>query len=269
MTVLDHNSVRTWGNPPYKVAVVHGGPGAAGAAAPIARELSRHMGLLEPWQTRATLDGQIQELAEVLQEYTESPAVLLGHSWGAWLVFLTAATYPSLVKKLILVGCGPFLEKDALNIFTERVKRLTDEERIELFKLIGIINGVEQGDKDKAMGRYGELSAKADTYESFAEDEEPLAVKTSEEINRRVWDEAHALRINGELVAAAEKIRCPVTAIHGDYDPHPAAGVREPLSRTLKNFRFILLEKCGHEPWIERYARDDFFRILREEISST
>ena len=27
------------------------------------------------------------------------------------------------------------------------------------------------------------------------------------------------------------KIKCPVVAIHGDYDPHLAEGVREPLSR--------------------------------------
>ena len=63
-----------------------------------------------------------------------------------------------------------------------------------------------------------------------------------------------------------KKIKCPVTAIHGDYDPHLADGVRIPLSRVLKDFKFILLEKCGHEPWIEKYAKDKFFNVLREEI---
>jgi pimeloyl-ACP methyl ester carboxylesterase len=57
-----------------------------------------------------------------------------------------------------------------------------------------------------------------------------------------------------------------VLAIHGDSDPHPAAGVREPLSRTLPDFRFILLEKCGHMPWLERQARDTFYALLREEL---
>jgi len=57
-----------------------------------------------------------------------------------------------------------------------------------------------------------------------------------------------------------------VVAIHGDYDPRPAAGVSKPLSRVLKEFKFILLEKCGHEPWRERYARDTFFRILKKEV---
>ena len=69
-----------------------------------------------------------------------------------------------------------------------------------------------------------------------------------------------------ELLALGKEITCPVVAIHGDYDPHPVAGVREPLSRVLRDFTFIILEKCGHEPWIEKYARDEFYEILRREI---
>lgn len=55
-------------------------------------------------------------------------------------------------------------------------------------------------------------------------------------------------------------------AIHGDYDPHPAEGVRRPLSRVLDDFEFVLLESCGHRPWIERAARDWFYDILRQEL---
>ncbi|MFH1652023.1 MAG: alpha/beta hydrolase, partial [Chloroflexota bacterium] len=55
--------------------------------------------------------------------------------------------------------------------------------------------------------------------------------------------------------------------IHGDADPHSAEGVKVPLSRVLPDFRFILLERCGHEPWIERAARDTFYKILRSEVA--
>jgi pimeloyl-ACP methyl ester carboxylesterase len=58
-----------------------------------------------------------------------------------------------------------------------------------------------------------------------------------------------------------------VVAIHGDYDPHPAEGVREPLSRVLSDFRFVTLEKCGHLPWIERHAKEPFYDLLRREIA--
>jgi pimeloyl-ACP methyl ester carboxylesterase len=257
---------RLWGEPPYKVVVVHGGPGAPGSAAPVARELSATLGVLEPLQTKATVEGEIEELVETLRQQAELPVVLIGHSWGAWLAYMTAARYPALVRKLIMVGSGPFEEKYTENITSERLRRLSEEDRIEVFRLIEIINGNEAGDKDKAMGRYGELCASADTYEALPPEREPEPLEASEEINREVWAEASQLRASGKLLEIGRQIECPVVAIHGDYDPHVAEGVREPLSRVLKNFRFILLEKCGHEPWTEKYARDEFFRVLSSEV---
>lgn len=67
-------------------------------------------------------------------------------------------------------------------------------------------------------------------------------------------------------MALAKQIKCPVVAIHGDYDPHPAEGVQDPLSAALERFRFVLLNNCGHRPWMERQAGDEIYRILREEL---
>jgi len=60
---------------------------------------------------------------------------------------------------------------------------------------------------------------------------------------------------------------CPVVAIHGDFDPHPAEGVKIPLGVSLKDFKFVLLPKCGHHPWLEKYAKDRFYSVLNEEIA--
>jgi pimeloyl-ACP methyl ester carboxylesterase len=57
-----------------------------------------------------------------------------------------------------------------------------------------------------------------------------------------------------------------VVAIHGDSDPRPAEAAGEPLAGVLKKFKFILLGKCGHYPWIERYAKDKFYEILKNEL---
>ena len=70
------------------------------------------------------------------------------------------------------------------------------------------------------------------------------------------------MRKTGELLALGENTSCPVVAIHGDHDPHPAEGVEKPLSSVLADFGFILLSRCGHSPWQERYARDAFYRAL-------
>ena len=58
-------NLRKYGHSPYTVAVVHGGPGAPGEMAPVARELSSITGVLEPLQTKYSLEGQVQELREV------------------------------------------------------------------------------------------------------------------------------------------------------------------------------------------------------------
>lgn len=51
------------GSPPYRIAVVHGGPGACGSLARMAEELSQRMdqGVLEPIQAAGTLEGLTDE----------------------------------------------------------------------------------------------------------------------------------------------------------------------------------------------------------------
>lgn len=66
---------------------------------------------------------------------------------------------------------------------------------------------------------------------------------TSVTSTQKSGDEALAIRKSGTLIAHGKNIRCPVIAIHGDYDPHPADGVKIPLTRVVKNFRFILFKK--------------------------
>src|SRR5512137_2939999 len=103
-------TVRKWGHGPYSLAVIHGGPGAPGEMAPVARELSAFRGILEPFQTATTIDQQVLELRSVLEEEAQVPVTLVGFSWGAFLSWMTAARYPSLVSKLILVSAPPFEE---------------------------------------------------------------------------------------------------------------------------------------------------------------
>jgi len=76
------------------------------------------------------------------------------------------------------------------------------------------------------------------------------------------------MRKSGYLLEQALNISCPVVVIHGDYDPHPAEGVRLPLTERLTDFSFYLLEKCGHSPWKEKYAAERFYEILSAEITS-
>ena len=50
---------------------------------------------------------------------------------------------------------------------------------------------------------------------------------------------------------------------------HPAAGVQEPLTKFIDDFAFVLLDRCGHDRWRERFVREEFFTILRNAIPWT
>ena len=260
---------RTWGEPPYRIAVIHGGPGAVGEMAEMADELSKNnISILEPQQTALSVDGQVEELCENLKSHAIPPVTLIGHSWGAMLIFIVASRYSELVNKLILVCSGVFEAKYAVGIDAVREERLSDAEKKEINKLWGIIRNSTEQNNDKLLARIGELAAKADTYSALPEKhyEMPKGLKVNADMFKKIMPEVTDLRKSGRLLSMGENINCPVIAIHGNYDSHLVEGIKEPLSRTLTKFKLIELEKCGHEPWRERYAREKFFQILKDEI---
>ena len=257
-------NIRKYGIAPFNVVVIHGGPGAWGEMAPVARELASGWGVLEPLQTATSIKGQIEELKTVLEKNGEHPVTLIGFSWGAWLSFLFAAMYPVFTKKLIPIGSGPFEEKYAATLQKTRLNRLSEKKKTEVESLLNIINSPEAEDKNKALARLGALYSKVDAYDPITDESDTIDCQT--DIFQSVWKEAAELRKSGQLLKLGKHIECPVVAIHGDYDPHPHEGVRKPLSAILDSFRFILLRNCGHKPWIEREVREELFRILNEEL---
>lgn len=264
------NNYRCYGKEPYKIAVVHGGPGAPGSVAAIARELSREWGVLEPIQTKTSLDGQVLELYETLCEQGDLPFILIGHSWGAWLSFILAARYPSLVRKLVLVSSGPFEAMYVRLLKENRYSRMSCEEKSEFESIIEYLCSEATDKKDEKLARLGELVEKVDNLALVPViSEEKDKIQVQGDTFQQVWNEAEELRRSGLLLEYSSRIQCPVIAIHGDYDPHPAEGVRMPLSKIIKDFKFYLLEKCGHSPWKEHYAKEEFYRILRGEIETT
>ena len=257
-------SHRTYSQPPYRVTLLHGGPGAPGHMAPVARELAHDCGVLEPLQTAASLEGQVSELRDVLAEHAATPVILIGSSWGAMLGFILTARHPDLVRKLVLVGSGVFEQNYAPLIEQTRASRLSDDDKRAIERAQSILQDPDATNKNEAMAEVGKIFTRIDACDPITLDTETIEVQY--ETFRSVWSDAVAMRSSGELLRLGEGIKCPVAAIHGVYDPHPADGVREPLSRVLKDFRFLLLGRCGHLPWIERHAMTEFYRILRRQI---
>jgi pimeloyl-ACP methyl ester carboxylesterase len=237
--------------------------------APVAHRLASGRGVLEPLQSATSVDGMVEELRVTLKEHGSPPMILIGSSWGAMLAFLVAGRHPKIVQRLILVGSGSFDASYGPLTLETRLSRLSPADRAEVQELIGTID--DQSADPASFARFGELLGSVDTYdalnagETTEGDAEPIDEQP--EIYRRVWPEVEEIRTDGVFLDLAASIECPVLAIHGDYDSHPAEGVRAPLARLVKDFRFVLLEQCGHTPWIERHAREKFFEILEDELN--
>lgn len=257
-------NLRMYGTAPFNVAVIHGGPGASGEMAPVAKSLSQLCGVLEPLQTKSSIDEQIEELKDVLEQHGNLPTVLIGHSWGAWLSFIFAAKYPALIGKLILVGSGPYEAGYLAEITKTRMSRFTEEEKQQVETLIKSLNDPVIKDQRGIFQEFGKLMSKVDSFHPISLKSEVIEYRP--DIYHKVMDEVITLRKSGELLELGKKIECSVIAIHGEYDPHPYRGVKDPLSKVLKHFQFKLLKDCGHSPWNEYYAKERFYEILKDLV---
>jgi pimeloyl-ACP methyl ester carboxylesterase len=256
-------NLRKHGRPPYRTAILHGGPGVRKEVGAVARHLSASRGILEPLETKTTIDGQVEEFRKLFDENASCPLTLVGYSWGAWLALVIASRYPEKIAKVILVASGGFRKIDGKITKENRLNRLSADKRKEAGLLEEILAGKGAGNPDEALSRLGALYSSVDNFNPLEDKDE---VEVVNEIHEGLWGEGKVLRENGKLMEIISGVKCPVVAIQGDHDPHPVEGVRGPLEEVLKDFRFILLEKCGHKPWIEKEARERFYAVLDSEL---
>ena len=263
--IQDEKNIRFYGTSPYKIAVLHGGPGAPGYMAPVARELSKKRGILEPLQTRDSLEGQVAELQDQLAGNAYFPVTLIGSSWGAVLALFAASRAEIKIEKLILIGSAVFDAGSSAKIEEIRLSRLDYETSQRLQTIKSAMDDPNVDDKATSAKEWGEIFFHTDVFDPITDDLEVIEVQY--ELNTKVWSEYTALRDRRDFLKNEfSRIEIPTVVVHGDYDPHPIEGIRPFLESCIKDIRFYILPKCGHYPWIERRARDRFYEILEAEL---
>ena len=258
---------RKYGDGSISVVLLHGGPGGIGEMRPVAKRLSTVQGILEPFQTKFSLQEELLTLKDLLEKETKIPVVLVGYSFGAWVSLLFAFQFPSLVRKVILIGCPPFEEQYVPSIMETRSSRMSPKEIQELEVLRKKLSDPNIPDKDSLFALLGRLFRKCDSFD-LIEGDKVEETRGNYEVFKNIWPEGKALRSSGALLETLQKMTCPITAIHGECDPHPVHGAFDSLSRFIPHFKGIVLKECGHTPWIERKARDRFFDLLQAEIQA-
>jgi len=226
------------------------------------------MGALEPLQSAMTVGAQVEELAQQIEADASAPVYVFGHSWGAWLVYLLAHRYPRLVEKAFLIGSGAFDASYLPELKRRRRSRLTETEKQEYDELPGLIETALGPEKDAFLSRLGTLAGKADTYcvEEAPENKEEMSALNAAQY-QSVWTEASRMREEGYFRKIAHEIRVPIRVIHGDSDPTPIGGVVDPVRDELTDLKWYEISRCGHDPWKEKYARSEFWRIVSAELA--
>lgn len=249
--------IRLHGRPPYKTILIHGGPGAVGSLEICADRLSRlsGKGVAEALQSKYSIAELKKELYEQIWENCAKKVTLIGHSWGAWLAALFAAEYPLLCENVVLVGCPPLQDQYVEDIHSRRMQNLSQAER-EIFRRLA-----ENRASDEDMGKIPQILERSDNY-CLEYSEIPENLMADSRMHNCIWSEAAALRTAGDLLAAFQRIRSKLYLIQGAVDPHPAEGVIRPLEEKEISCETYILERCGHSPFQERYAKEEFYRIL-------
>src|SRR5215831_7024022 len=253
--------IRTYGSTGPPVIVLHGGPGAAGHMAPVARGLADLYRVVEPYQRASgseplTVARHVADLHDVITSHAEDcrPA-LLGASWGAMLALAYAAAHPDSTGPLVLVGCGTFEPVARATMESTIAERMNDEIRARLKQ-------AEQLDPHARLKASAEATAPIYSYDpmSFPHADDEVDARAHEE----TWDDMLRLQAEGTYPAAFVAIKVPVLMVHGTFDPHPGSFTAQTLRPYLPQLEYRELERCGHYPWLERAATDAFFFLVRE-----
>lgn len=256
---------RRYGERGPLVVLLHGGPGGPGYMAGLARELADRFRVVEPLQRFSgdiplTVATHVADLRDVLESLGE-PANLVGSSWGAMLALSYAARHAEGLRQLVLIGSATF-DRESRRVYQERMLERTsaaDMRRIERFSSL-LAAETDQSRRDLLFAKKCNIAIQIQSHDLISSDFE--IVRFDERGNHET--SADARRLQDERIQPAEfrSIAAPVLMLHGDQDPHPGRMIYESLTPYIQNLRYREFAHCGHIPWLERQAREEFLEAL-------
>ncbi len=236
--------------------LVHGGPGAQGSLAGLARELAESHRVIEHLQRRSggeplTVERHVEDLRASLA--LEESLTIVGHSWGAMLALAYAARYPDALGALVLVGCGTFDEASRTRMKATQAERMDDALRTRLSEL-------DRGMDDEQLRELGNLFFRLDSHSPIVSEVEGEAFDARG--NRESWADMLRQQENHVYPESFAAIEVPVLMLHGDYDSHPGALIASHLRNHIPHLEYAELSRCGHYPWLEEHGRAPFLERL-------
>ncbi len=254
--------LREYGSGGPLVIVLHGGPGAAGEAAGLAKGLAGSFHVVEPWQRGSgdeplTVATHVADLHRLVQSSTQARPALVGESWGAMLALAYAAEHPDSAGPIVLVGSGTF-DKASRTRMEATLEERTDEETRRGIECLAD----RYPDPGERFVKMHEMMEPLYGFDPIPSRDQPpfFDFRAYEE----TWSDMLRLQDEGVCPAAFSAITSPVLMLHGTYDPHPGRMIRDSLLSYLPQLQYREFERCGHQPWMERAVREEFFAALKD-----
>lgn len=256
---------RNYSSGAARVIVLHGGPGAPGSAGPIAERLAETFAVAEPWQ-RSSGGAEPLSVARHIADLHEfvgaccggAPPTLVGESWGAMLALAYAAAHPEAAGPLVLIGCGTFDREARQRLQQTMAERMDPELRGRMREIADRV-----ADAGERLRLTYELTQRLYDFDPLPEESHVSIASLDLAGHTETWEDMLRLQEERVYPAAFASIQSRAIMLHGAYDPHPGTLIYASLKPYLPQLEYREWERCGHSPWRERHAREEFFAFLR------
>lgn len=250
----------------YPIIVVHGGPGLdQGYLQPKLLELAADYRLIfyDQRGSGKSLESNLDEEHINVRQFVEDlealrkalcldKCILMGHSWGGFLVLNYAIDYPEHVSGMILLNTTPadYKGKKAfLDEFAARTKNLQNE-----LKPFSSYEEFKKLNKEQISLLYEKLFS---VYFYDPRKVQDLCLDLNLEsaqsgyLVMQKMEKSSRLQPSVNLFPKLKCLEVPTYLIHGREDIVPAWTALE-IRKAMPHAEIVLLDQCGHFPYIEQ-----------------
>jgi len=173
---------------------------------------------------------------------------LMGHSEGGILVLHYACAHPDQVRGLVLLNSVAVTDaRQLLDEIERRQRRKNQPWFQEAMKALQAVPKTDAEMASLAMKFLPLEWSDANKMEKFKDD---FAATTMSVDARRGQTESKRFPI--DLIRQLKKVSAPTLIVVGDDDPMTSPMAAQRLHLCLRNSKLLLIEKCGHFPWLEQ-----------------
>lgn len=245
------------GNPNRQKAIlIHGWSSSSFALSPIAALLSQRFhcisvdlpgyGNSPPLKERVTIQAYAELLADFIEQYSDGPVVLVGHSMGGMLSINLALSHPILVQRMVLI-C-PTITGRLSTMINTTISPITLLERFGLGQfIVSAVESLFVGLTDRLMRPISFADRTGITEADYAR----LRADARRPGQGRTRAECYYAMRENDLSGRLAQVETPALVIWGAEDntvPLRDAGV---LADEWPDAELRLLPKAGHWPHFE------------------